>query len=145
MKLYVPIGKQRGNFVHYKLNMELEYYPCVFLVFFSVLTFDLQIRPYDSPVLISLACGSLSGIASSTCKCQKLNFLYMQWFLISATRERLKANELKIACIKLESTCLAINSFCLTKEVLCNHVSTYIYSTFHSISFLTSCKRNDID
>ena len=145
MKLYVPIGKQRGNFVYYKLDVGLEYYPCVFQYFFSALTFDLQIRPYDSPVLISLACGSLSGIASSTCKCQKLNFLYMQWFLISATRERLKGNELKIACIKLESTCLAINSFCLPKEVLCNHVSTYIYSTFHSISFLTSRKRNDID
>jgi hypothetical protein len=34
----------------------------------SVLLSDLLIRPYDSPVLISLACGSLSGIASSTCK-----------------------------------------------------------------------------
>lgn len=31
-------------------------------------------RPNDSPVMVSLACGSLSGIASSTGNCGFMNF-----------------------------------------------------------------------
>lgn len=45
--------------------------PCSLVEIF--LHFDFGIRPKDSTVMVSLACGSLSGIASSTGEFSKTN------------------------------------------------------------------------
>lgn len=46
----------------------------------TILIFSFGIRPDDSPVMVSLACGSLSGIASSTGKWPRTAFYFFLYF-----------------------------------------------------------------
>jgi len=43
--------------------------PCLVCIFVNIQSISVKFRPDDSTVMISLACGSLSGVASSTGKC----------------------------------------------------------------------------
>lgn len=42
----------------------------------TILIFSFGIRPDDSPAMVSLACGSLSGIASSTGEWSRTSFFF---------------------------------------------------------------------
>lgn len=65
MRVWSRIGNLKGEKKLYVIGLSV----CPLLFPVSLSNVCVSIRPNDSPVAVSLACGSLSGIASSTGEC----------------------------------------------------------------------------